>query len=140
MAGYRIELEPDDNGTFLVTCPALPEVNSFGDNEVEAHVFGAQAIEEALAARISAGQDVPSYDEEGEGFVRLSLLTTLKVGLYNELRAQGLTRADLMRRMQANRETVDRLFRLDHASRTDQIEAAMAALGRAVNVSIDRAA
>lgn len=140
MAGYRIELEPDDNGTFLVTCPALPEVNSFGEDALEAHVYGAQAIEEALAARIAASQDVPAYDEEDEHFVRLSLLTTLKLGLYQELRVQGLTRADLMRRMQAKRETIDRLFRLDHASRTDQIEAAMAALGRAVNVTIDRAA
>jgi hypothetical protein len=23
-SAYRIELEPDDNGTFLVTCPDLP--------------------------------------------------------------------------------------------------------------------
>jgi antitoxin HicB len=30
MATYRIELTPDDNDTFLVTCPALPGVVTFG--------------------------------------------------------------------------------------------------------------
>ena len=39
-----------------------------------------------------------------------------------------------------NRESVDRLFRLDHASRLDQLEAAFKALGRSVDVSIKRAA
>ena len=33
---YPIKLEPDDNGTLLVTCPALPEVTTFGKDEAEA--------------------------------------------------------------------------------------------------------
>ena len=36
MLGYRIKIEPDDNGTLLVTCPALPEVTTFGDDEADA--------------------------------------------------------------------------------------------------------
>jgi antitoxin HicB len=36
MIGYRIKLAPDDNGTVLVTCPALPEVTTFGEDEVDA--------------------------------------------------------------------------------------------------------
>ncbi len=52
---YRILLEPDDNGTFLGTCPALPEVTTFGKNKLEAMVHARDAIEEALAARISEG-------------------------------------------------------------------------------------
>jgi hypothetical protein len=39
-----------------------------------------------------------------------------------------------------NRESVDCLFRLDHASRLDQLEAAFNALGRSVDMSIKRAA
>jgi antitoxin HicB len=45
-----------------------------------------------------------------------------------------------MRRLGWNRESVDHLFRLDHASRLDQLEAAFKALGRSVDVSIGRAA
>jgi antitoxin HicB len=56
---YRILLDPDSNDTFLVTCPALPEVTTFGKNELEAMIYARDAIEEALAARISEGQDIP---------------------------------------------------------------------------------
>ncbi len=136
--GYHIELEQDGD-TVLVTCPALPEVNTFGDDEMEAYAVASQAIEEALAARISDGKDIPAF-EDGPGIVPLALLTRLKVALYQELAAAGLTRADLMRRMQVSRETVDRLFRLDHASRLDQIETAMRALGREVDFQVQKAA
>ena len=32
---YLIKLEPDDNDTLLVTCPALPEVATFGNDEAD---------------------------------------------------------------------------------------------------------
>lgn len=139
MAGYRIALAPDDNGTLLVVCPALPEVASFGEDEADARRHAVDAIEEALAGRIADGHDIPS-PEASAGIVRLPLLTLLKTALYMELRKAGLTRADLMRRLGWNRESVDQLFQLDHASRLDQIEAALAALGREVELSVADAA
>lgn len=33
MLSYRIQVEPDDNGTLLVTSPDLPEVTTFGLDE-----------------------------------------------------------------------------------------------------------
>ena len=59
MLGYRIKLTPDDNGTLLVTCPALPEVTTFGENREDAMRHAVDAIEEALAARIARGAEVP---------------------------------------------------------------------------------
>jgi antitoxin HicB len=148
MLHFPIKLEPDDNGTLLVTCPLLPEVTSFGDDEADALRHAADAIEEALAARISDGLDIPvpaarparSRGGRHRPAVTLSLMTALKVALYHALREAKITRAELTRRLGWNRESVDRLFRLDHASRLDQIEAAFAALGRRIDVSIERAA
>ena len=48
---YRIDLVPDDNGTLLVKCPALPEVTTFGVDWEDAMRRAVGAIEEALAAR-----------------------------------------------------------------------------------------
>jgi antitoxin HicB len=45
-----------------------------------------------------------------------------------------------MRRLKWNRESVDRLFRLDHALRLDQLDAAFHVLGRKIDVSIAKAA
>ncbi len=140
MLGYRIKLEPDDNGTLLVTCPVLPEVTTFGENESDAIEHAIGAIEEAIAARMADGDDVPEGQQRGPRLVRLPALTVLKVELYRQLREAGITRAQLARRLGWKRESVDRLFRLDHASRLEQLEAAFAALGQSVSVSVHAAA
>jgi antitoxin HicB len=36
MLAYAIKLEPDDNGTLLVTCPDLPGVVTFGEDREDA--------------------------------------------------------------------------------------------------------
>lgn len=148
MLHFPIKLEPDDNGTLLVTCPLLPEVTSFGNDEADALRHAANAIEEALAARISDGLDIPvpparparSRATRQRRIVTLPLMIALKVSLYRALREAKITRAELARRLRWNRESVDRLFRLDHASRLEQIEAAFSALGRRIDLSIEQAA
>lgn len=139
MTRYQVKIEPDDNGTLLVTCPALPEVTTFGEDEAHALRHAANAIEEALAARISEGADIPKSDKRGM-LVTLPALTSLKVALYQSLRDGGISRAELMRKLKWNRESIDRLFRLDHASKLDQIEAAFRAIGRSISVNIEKVA
>jgi predicted RNase H-like HicB family nuclease len=41
---YPIKLEPDDNGTLLVTCPALPEITTFGEDEADVVEHARDAI------------------------------------------------------------------------------------------------
>jgi antitoxin HicB len=131
---YLIKLEPDDNGTFLVTCPALPEVTTFGDTEEEALEHARDAIAEALAARIADGRDIPIRGARGKPLATLSTLEALKVELYLALRREGISRAELGRRLQWKRESVDRLFRLSHASRLDQMDAAFGAINRTLEI------
>lgn len=135
---YRIELTPDDNDTLLVTCPALPEVVTFGEDRADAVRHARDAIEEALASRMADGEGIPAGDcgTPGYAMVRPYLGTQLKAQLYTTLRTAGITRAELARRLGWHRESVDRLFRLDHASRLDQIEAAFAALGLVVEIQV----
>ena len=42
---YSIKLTPDDNGTVMVTCSALPEVSTFGEDRDDALVQAVRAIE-----------------------------------------------------------------------------------------------
>jgi antitoxin HicB len=143
MLGYPIALTPDDNGTWLVTCPALPEVTTFGETRKEIQHAAVAAIEEALSARIARGEDLPEpvVRPPGAGqFVKLPATTVLKVLLASTLRKSGITRAELARRLDWHREQVDRLFRIDHASRLDQIEAAFNALDRDLDFNLFDAA
>lgn len=137
---YELVLSPDDNGTWLVTAPQFEEVVSFGDTQEEACRNGRNAIEEAIAARIARGDDIPYplKDTTGKGrFVEVPALVFLKAGLYMILKSEGKTRADLMRALGCQREHVDRLFRLDHNSRLDSLEEAFKALGHPLRFDLD---
>jgi antitoxin HicB len=138
MLSYRIEISPDDNGTMLVTCPLLSEVTTFGSDEANAARNAVSAIEEALAARVAHGEDIPVDDsDQREGLVvRVPLQSTIKALLYLACRRQGVTRADLMRRLGWHREQVDRLFRFDHATRLDQFEAAFHTIGQELDLEL----
>lgn len=141
MLAYVVKLARDNNNTFLVTCPAFPEVTTFGKTEEEIQHAALGAIEEAIAARISYGERLPvpaAGNAPGRNslFVKLPAMTALKLQLYVVLRESGTTRAELARRLGWHREQVDRLFRLDHASRLDRIEAAFRALQRELDVGI----
>jgi antitoxin HicB len=86
---YRINLSPDDNDTLLITVPALPEVVSFADDADAAQVHACDAIEEALAARMAYGQDIPPGDAaEGEG-VAVPVQTEREVELYRVGRSRS---------------------------------------------------
>ena len=140
---YLLNVTKDDDGSLLVTCPAFPEVTTFAEDVAHVPLRAAAAIEEAMAARIHDGDDLPpaGTDEKfrrakGRYWVKLSTMTTLKALLYMALRESGVTRAALARQLHWHREQVDRLFRLDHASKVDQLEAAFGALHRSVDVRV----
>jgi antitoxin HicB len=138
---YRIETSPDDNSTLLVTCPILPEVTTFGASPEDAARHAAAAIEEALAARVANGEDIPvetysDIDRRQGLFVRVPLQAAIKTLLYLACRRQNITRAELVRRLGWHREQVDRLFRFDHATRLDQFDAAFSAIGQELDLEL----
>jgi antitoxin HicB len=128
---YEVVLDADNNGTFVVTTPKFPEITTYGGSVPEALLHGRNAIEEAIASRISDGDPLPRplLKTTGRGhFVEVPALVFLKSALYMICRSKGVSRAELARRLKWHREQVDRLFRLDHNSRIDQIEAAFKAV------------
>jgi antitoxin HicB len=137
LMAYRIVLTPDTNDTFLAECPAFPEVVTFGETEEDAKRHASLAIQEAIARRMHDGQDVPPPDGAGGATeAPVPLLVGLQVDLYRALRESGLTRAELARRLGWNRNSVDRLFDVNHASRLEQIEAALGALGYRIDARL----
>jgi antitoxin HicB len=138
---YPVILEADDNGTLLVTCPDLPEVTTWGEDEADALQRAADAIEEALAARISHRDDIPEPTAaRGRPVPSLPPLTTAKVALYRAAHASGTTKADLGRRLGWHAPQIDRLFDLRHHSKIEQIDQALRALGKRLVVSVQDSA
>ena len=133
-------MTPDDNGTVLVTCPDLPEVTTFGDDEQEAMLRAVDAIEEALAARIARREPIKAATRGKKHVVTLPALTALKVELYRATLKDKVRKSELARRLSVHAPQVDRLFDLRHDSKLEQIESAFKALGRRIVLSVEKAA
>ena len=119
---------------------SFPELVTFGQTTDEACANGRNAIEEAIAARIADGEDIPLPMQEPDGkghFVELPMMIYLKAAIYLIMRDKGMTRADLQRALKwPHREQIDRLFRLDHQTKLDAIEEAFKALNVPLRVDI----
>jgi len=134
-AFYEIVIEEDgtENGGkgFLVTVPAFPEITTYGDTIQDGLGNAGGAIEEAIAGRMVHAEDVPiplTEARDGKHYVEVPILVVMKCSLYMICKTGNITRAELSRRLNWHREQVDRLFRLDHNSRIDQLEAAFKAV------------
>ena len=133
MLSYPIEFEDDDQ-TILATSPDFPELTTFGDDRDEALARAVDALEEAIAARIHIGQEIPS-PSCGLRRATLPTLTAIKVILYQGMRDQRVGKAELARRLGWHLPQVDRVLDVRHRSRLDRMDAALRAIGRQLEVS-----
>ena len=132
MLRYPVELEEDD-GTILVTSPDFPELTTFGIDEAEALARAVDALDEAIAARIHLGHEIPS-PSPGNNQVTLPSLTAVKVILYQGMKDQGIGKAELARRLGWHLPQVDRVLDVNHRSRLDRMDAALGAIGQRLEV------
>jgi antitoxin HicB len=141
MLAYPVELKRDTNGTLLVTFPEFAEAVTFGEDESDALLRAVDALETVLAAGMDDREDIPlPSPAAGRPCAVLPALTAAKVLLYRAMREGGVRKADLARRLGWHGPQIDRLLDLNHASRLDQIEAALAALGKRLTVDLADAA
>jgi antitoxin HicB len=127
--------DPRDKG-YVVTFPDVPEAITEGDDEAEALARAVDALETAFIARIASRQDIPDPRAKGDYRVALPALSAAKVGLYKTMRAAGVGKGELARRIGWHLPQVDRLLDLRHASRLDRIETALRALGKTLVVDV----
>ena len=141
MLHYPAVLIPEDDGSFRVEAPDVPELNAIGDTEAEALTQAADVLRFAFAARMKSRWPLPTPSPaDGRPTISLTLQAELKLALYRALLEDGLTPADLARRLGKGDTHARRLLNLDHANPTRQLEEALASLGRHVRVIVDRTA
>jgi len=142
MRAYPATLVPDPDGGFTVTFRDVPEAITEGDSREEALLRAEDALESALAMYVMAKEPLlaPSAAKPGEAMVPLSALGMAKAALYEAMREQGVGRAELARRLRWHLPQVARVLDLRHASKMEQVEAALAALGLRLIVDVAKAA
>jgi antitoxin HicB len=141
MLRYRVKLSKDTNGTILVEVPDIPGAVTFGEDRKEALLRACDAIETVLIGYMADHRDIPMPRARAKGpFATLPALTEAKLALYQSMRAAGVGKAALARRLNCHMPQIDRLVDLRHASRLDQLEAAFRALGKQLWVEVREAA
>lgn len=142
MRAYPATLIPDPDGGFTVTFRDVPEAITESDTREDALLRAEDALESALAMYVAGKEPLPkaSAAQPGEVIVPLSALGMAKAALYDAMRDQGVGRAELARRLRWHLAQVNRVLDLRHASKMEQIEAALAALGLRLIVDVARAA
>jgi antitoxin HicB len=136
MWAYPIKLSKDSNRTWLATSRDFPEVTTFGKDVQDTLRHARDAIEEAIAARIAHREPIPD-PSSGRYRVRLPAQTVAKILVYRLMQDKGVSKNQLARTLRWHRPQVDRLLNLNHGTRLDAVETALAALGATLTVSIE---
>lgn len=140
MIQYPIHLKREGS-KILVTFPDFPNVHTYGDDEAEALTRAVDALETYLMGMIEDREEIPKPRSVRRArFVSLPALTEAKLELYRQMRAASIGKAALARRLHCHLPQVDRLLDLSHASRLDQIEQALLAVGKKLTISFEDAA
>jgi antitoxin HicB len=91
-----------------------------------------------VANYMAEGWDLPEPSQaRGRPIVRLAPLVAAKAEVYRAMHRAGIGKGELARRVGIPRAAVDQLFSIHHETALNQIEAALAALGRRLVVSIE---
>jgi antitoxin HicB len=135
---YAVKLTSDKDGGFVVRFRDLPEAITQGDTVEDALAEGADCLEEAIAARIDDGREIPapSAAKRGERLVSVPHSMALKAAVYLAVREAGISNSELARRMRLDEKEARRILDPHHPTKLPRIEAALAALGRHVKLEL----
>jgi antitoxin HicB len=139
---YSVTLTPardysEGETGFVVTFADLPEAITQGKDEADALEQAADALEEAIAARMKRGEDIPPAAHQAGHLVPVPLQMALKAALYMILRGERGRQSALADRLGKDEKEIRRLLDPHHRSRPKSIERALRALGKRVTVVLE---
>lgn len=129
---YPAQFTPEEEGGFVVTFRDIPEAITQGDDLTDARAMAADALLTAMDFYFEDKRTVPmpSGLQAGEEMVELPASAFAKVLLLNTMLEQGVSNAELARRMGTRPQDVQRIVDLGHTTKIDTIVAALQQLGK----------
>ena len=138
---YHCDLTPDGDGGLVATFPDVPEAITGGADRTEALAMAGDALVTALAGYVHEKREIPTPGAAAEGreLVAVPTVAAAKLALYSAMRAQGITKVELARRLGVSEAAVRKLANPDHRSHVSQVEKALRAVGRSIRVEVTAA-
>lgn len=140
MYQYTLIPHESEQGVF-VECPLLPEFHASAESYDALQQEAIDAMETVFDMYVDEGRRIPDpvAPNVGELALQLPTLTLAKLALWNAMCDQGLTKADLARRMGIQLQLVHRMVDFIHSSKIEQVERALLSLGKRLAVSVQEA-
>ena len=136
MLRYPVTLTTDD-GRVLVSFPDVPGALTYGDDRDEALTRAVDALATVFGALMKDRAPIPRPSPRRRGpAVTLPPLMGAKVELYTAMLDQQIGKAELGRRLHWHLPQVDRVLNMTHASRVDQLEHALEAVGKRLELHV----
>lgn len=135
---YPVAIEQDGDA-YLVTFPDIPEAITSGETVGEALAMAADALVTAFEFYFEDDNPIPmpSARAKGQRVVEVPPSVWAKVLLLNAILEEGVTRAELARRIGIKRQEMNRVVNLGHTTKIDTIAKGLAALGRHLSMGIE---
>lgn len=128
-----------DGDSIIAEFPDVPEAMTMGANEDNALEWAQDALVVALSGYLEERKDIPkpSKPKAGQKTVVLPPVIASKLAIYQAMRDQGVTQADLAERLHCDARQIRRLLDLDQHSRMDFIDDALHELGKRLIIDIE---
>jgi antitoxin HicB len=136
--GYEYMLERQENGSWLVRFPKIPEALTEGETRDEASANAMDCLITALEGYVKAGRPVPrpSAPSPGRDRAVLPSLVTAKLAVYETMRNRGWSKARLAKELGVAENSVRRLLDLRHSSQMGVIDAALAKMNAELTINL----
>lgn len=120
---YPAKFTAGSDGRVLVEFVDLPRVATDGKDEREAMEEAIDALGSDLSIRLSRREDIPTPSpvKRGQRQVPVPLWLAPKLALYLAMREQGVSNAELARRLGVDERVIRRMLDPKHATKADKI-------------------
>jgi len=133
---YPYEAEKD-GGTVVVSFPDIPGALTQVDPGEDFNAVVRDCLVAALGGYAELRQRPPRPSAaRGRSTVALDVLLSAKLALLTAMVEAGVTNVELARKLGVSEKVARRLRDLDHPSRIDRLEAALACLGQQLELSV----
>lgn len=138
---YPVKLHTAADG-ITVRFPDLPEAITSGKNRADALSQASDCLEEAIAARIADGLEIPepSAPKARRPVITLPASMAAKAALYLAIKETGASNAKLARSLGYDEREIRRMLDPRHPTRLARIQRVLEALGKRLLISMDDAA
>jgi antitoxin HicB len=133
---YPTEIDEAPDG-ITVTFPDVPEAITVAATRDAAMALAQDALVTALSFYADENRPMPApTPARGRVMVAVPVLEAAKLALHDAMLAGGISNLEMARRLGRDEKAIRRLRDPLHASKIDQVEAALRLLGKRIELSV----